>query len=351
MNTFIPQEKNQTPGIRFHGRTLVEDGKAVFHHTGSGFRACFFGTSLKAVVEASHSMEDSRRPFITIFVDKKMSFDEETVHPMTKPMNDITLASGLPLGIHCVDVYKRSEMIQSTIGLHLLETDGEFVSLDEDHGLNIEFIGDSLTAGYGNLGHSAEEPFSTETEDGMQSYAVIASRTLDAAFEIAAVSGIGMYKSPYQSVSMPEVYRSVSMDEEGPADLSEFDPDFVVINLGTNDNAFIKSVSIEERQHQQNHFESCYRSFLDQMIVLRSNAKFLLIAIKGFGEWTNPRIENIAAAYDKKSVRLLYFDEILPEEGLGSDYHPSVLTHHRWGADLARFIHLWKNEERREDLR
>ena len=59
----------------------------------------------------------------------------------------------------------------------------------------IEFIGNSITCGYGNEGLKKEEHFDYATENHYYSYASITARNLDAQHWVVARSGIGAYRN------------------------------------------------------------------------------------------------------------------------------------------------------------
>lgn len=56
----------------------------------------------------------------------------------------------------------------------------------------LEVIGDSISAGYGNLAGYVPCDFGTTFEDGFMTYGAIAARMTDADVHIEAISGIGM---------------------------------------------------------------------------------------------------------------------------------------------------------------
>jgi hypothetical protein len=59
----------------------------------------------------------------------------------------------------------------------------------------IEFIGNSITCGYGVLSDSSNCHFSPQTEDAGMSYAAILSRRLHADYHLVAYSGKGMVRN------------------------------------------------------------------------------------------------------------------------------------------------------------
>jgi lysophospholipase L1-like esterase len=110
----------------------------------------------------------------------------------------------------------------------------------------IEFIGDSITAGYGAAAAVVPCEASVFTNDFSVTYAHLLCESLRAECFIEAYSGIGMYKSfpspfPGQRLTMPERFHDTLAGVPGGhpwrpgRDGDGWVPQAVVINLGTND--------------------------------------------------------------------------------------------------------------------
>lgn len=103
----------------------------------------------------------------------------------------------------------------------------------------IEFIGDSITAGFCNLcDSSCDIKTGAGLESHFASWPAIISRSLNAEFHTIAWSGYGLLNNCCGGTThMPEVYqRTLSSDPSSPSwNFSRWIPDAVVVNLGTND--------------------------------------------------------------------------------------------------------------------
>jgi lysophospholipase L1-like esterase len=109
----------------------------------------------------------------------------------------------------------------------------------------IEVVGDSISAGYGNLGMEVHPPynntcsFTLDTEAAYQAYDSMIGRTLNAEVSIIARSGWGMYRD--LSGNTANVLSSVYDDTVGTENAPKWNfarkADAVLINLGTNDSA------------------------------------------------------------------------------------------------------------------
>jgi hypothetical protein len=90
-----------------------------------------------------------------------------------------------------VRLIKLSECTQSLLALREIRTDGEISPLPE-LGHPIEFIGDSITCGYGVEAVNGEEPFTTATENAEKSYAGIIAETQGRDRILSSYSGHGI---------------------------------------------------------------------------------------------------------------------------------------------------------------
>ena len=111
-------------------------------------------------------------------------------------------------------------------------------------------VGDSITAGWGDTGVCCGKPGCRSdpcSEDGTRSYGALVAQTLSMDVQIIASGGNGFGSSGRNPgnrtgvdwTEMPmdrQIFRRLQYDPAaGAANLSAFVPDFVVINIGTND--------------------------------------------------------------------------------------------------------------------
>lgn len=112
----------------------------------------------------------------------------------------------------------------------------------------IEFVGDSITCGYGVDAKDQNENFKTLTENFSKTYAYLAAQALDADYSVVAFSGHGIISgysgdgTKNAEGTLPKYYTKLGRNENYPGDwdFENHQPDFVVINLGTNDNTYVK---------------------------------------------------------------------------------------------------------------
>ena len=134
-------------------------------------------------------------------------------------------------GVHDVSLVKRTEAFLGTTRVRGFDAPGGVFQAHR-RAKTIEFVGDSITCGYGAEGKSEKDHFTPETENAYLSYASLAARALDADVRLLAWSGRKMWPDN----TMPEIYDRVLPAQPTPlANPDEPAPVAVAINLATND--------------------------------------------------------------------------------------------------------------------
>lgn len=339
MKTIKKEQLNQGT-IRFHGRINVSNQGTHFFYTGSGFDVQFEGTKVIAYIKTDYQSEN-KKPFLTVYSGENQELVEKVIE-LNLGENIVELCN-LNQGVHLLQVKKRSESMMSRTILTSLETDGRFLTIDPvKPDLKIEWIGDSLTCGFGNVGKSADVPFRTEDEDGMRSFATIASTILKADYQIIAVSGIGVYKSFYAEVTMPCIYEQKDIYCSEPYDF-DYKPDWIVLNLGTNDHSYMKFLMSNSLAYEKENFKKAYIKFVEK--ILEKNEKSKVLCISQGNRQFNVDLLIEEAVKLMSNPRLHHFrvSDILESDGMGSQYHPTVKTHSRWGFEIASEIKKLNN--------
>ena len=216
-------------GVRWVGRvdTTTNAAQPRFSWSGTGFVARFSGTSLEAELNAAGSAQ--------IF---KAVVDGTPQAPFTATgQAKHMLASGLPDGTHTVELYRQTEGPQGDTRLIGLTAAGGTL-MDPPAGASrlIEFIGDSITCGYGNLG-TINDSDCFPTESHWDTYAAVAGRALNAEVSTIAAFGRGVIRNYGGDTTgtMPMVYTRAVHNAAAPVWDFHVEPQAVVINLGTND--------------------------------------------------------------------------------------------------------------------
>ncbi len=301
------------PGIRWVGRWDDADPAALrVGWSGGGFIARFDGTGLTV------TMDDAARYF-TVVVDGMVQPRLAT----SSGMQDYVLAEGLPAGEHTVELYRRTEGSFGPSVVQAVTIDGELLA-PPPVSRRMEVIGDSITAGYGNEGVSPCS-FSAETENHYLTYGAVAARTVGAELHAIAWSGKGMVYNYGDDVTnpMPEVYDRLLASETAAWDF-EWQPDVVVINLGTNDFS-------TDNDPSQELFGGTYVAFLEHLRSVYPGAFLLVVAPSLFGAeatMVEGYLMDVVAQRQAAGDADVAFADINVEWiGSGCDGHPTVATH------------------------
>jgi len=141
---------------------------------------------------------------------------------------------------HHLTIYKATEAANGAV--LFIGTTAKLIESIAPKKKKIEFIGDSITCGFGN--DTAEIPCGTgewyDQHNGYWAYGPIASRSLDVDYVLSAVSGFGMYRNwndeHKDEAIIPDVYENLYLNKDNSKPYNfAFQPDLVSICLGTND--------------------------------------------------------------------------------------------------------------------
>jgi lysophospholipase L1-like esterase len=248
-----------------------------------------------------------------------------------------------------IRVVKLTEAPMSTLGIHEIRTnEGAVIKPTPERIRKIEFVGDSITAGYGVDDEDEEHHFSTATEDVTKTYAYKTAQALQAEYSIVAYSGYGIisgYTANDQKVAsqlVPTYYDKVGMSygrfggtlqvESIDWDFSKFVPDLIVINLGTNDDSY----ALDHADRQAEYAEQ-YIEFLKKVRSHNANAT-ILCTLGIMGDRLFPMVERAVAEYSKATgdtnIDTLKFDVQSADDGYAADWHPTEATQTKAAAKL-----------------
>lgn len=255
-----------------------------------------------------------------------------------------------------IRLIKLSEGTQSLMALREILTDGKIEPLQEKK-LKMEFIGDSITCGYGVEGKSENETFTTATENVMKSYAWLTAEALHADAVMTCFSGHGIISGytgdpavQNRSELVPPYYEKEGRNgfrlptgklaEEIDRDFSAFRPDYIVLNLGTNDLSWCGTDEARGKQYAK-----AYAEFLKTVRKHNPDAR-ILCTLGVMGTGLNPMMQLAAETYCRetgdKQVRLLMLEEQnAARDGYGSDFHPNEITQRLLAGTVTDAIEKW----------
>lgn len=242
----------------------------------------------------------------------------------------VTLASGLAAGNHSIEFVRRTEAWVGDVQFKgFTVTGGQLLAAPTPSSRRIEFIGDSISAGYGNEGTSQYQTFTTRNENAYLAYGPVTARALGADHFVVAWSGKGVIRNYGGDTTdvMPSLYpRILPYDTTTLWNPSQWVPQVVVINLGTND--FGSGVP------DRTAFIAGYSNFVNQIRSQYPNAN-IYCALGPLLNGTNlttardyiTTVVNQRTAAGDTRLRFIEFPMQDGSLGYGEDWHPSAAQH------------------------
>ena len=319
------------PHVRLFGRTYTRPehpDHVYIPWTCAGFTLTFRGSSLQADMASNAWHNANACPYITVIVDGNEE-NRQTLAINREGLSRYTLARNLPDGVHTITVLKLSEALQSNweVGALHLPDGSELLDMPHDHSrLKIEFIGDSITAGFGNRCPTKDGPFCTREQDGYDSYAALTARALNADYHVLAVSGYGMYRSPFGKDVPPLFpYADGLHGKQVPWDFSKFMPDIVVVNLGTNDGGWI---NLEPSLPTNEKIDRVIARYIEFLRTLRDTypQAYILCTIGLLESNATPYVKQAVAKAQAAGMERIAFFKLPAAETFGAG-HPSLAAH------------------------
>lgn len=182
--------------VNITGRTLFYDGVRYMNYSCSSIEFLFTGNRVEAEFWTNSCMlEGSRKAWIAVFVDegqeplKRIAVDHEGTYLLYEEKMD----TGTVFKERKLTLVKYSEVAYGKVGIKSIIIDGELPPIPTSkRERRIEYIGDSITCGYGSEGVWNQEEFDTSTENPWEGYAAITARSLNADYHLVSWSGIGV---------------------------------------------------------------------------------------------------------------------------------------------------------------
>lgn len=351
MDTSMVVINPSDPLISYTGRIDFRSKNApVFSYPGVSVKFQFTGDAIDMLMQDMAEGDEAHTNYLTVILDN----DKPFVVKLSKKQKIYFLARSLDLREHTIEIIKRTESSVGSVMLHGFR-------LRQGHRLQpmkeplpekkIEFIGNSLTTGYGNEASIEAPPkgnpgtgFHSANENNYTAWGAVACRMLKTQYMCTAYSGRGLYRNNTGSTTgtMPLVYDYVTPDK---ADVlwtyQRFVPDVIVIDLGTND--FAQGVPDSAA------FCSTYVSFLEKLRGIHSNAKIICVAGNaltdswpaGEKRWTRMKsyLNSVVKNVNAKGDAYVYYFELTPQTGpYGEDWHPSNATHKKMAEAIVPYI-------------
>ncbi|WP_458248894.1 SGNH/GDSL hydrolase family protein [Streptomyces sp. MAI_2237] len=322
-----------TAPARFHTAGRVEqaaDGFVQYTWPGVWFEGRFRGTGVGIVLDDADN-------------DYDVSIDARTAATLVTPGRTTFWIRGLADAVHSVRLVKRTESpwAAGRFGGFVAVPEGAVLPAPRPRRRQIEFIGDSYTAGYGNLSGTRDCSGNggvNRNSDADLAFGALTARRLDADHQINAFSGRGMvrnYNGSSPGTDFRTYYDRALLNVEGdvwtrPAG---WRPQVVVIGLGIND--FSTPLNPGERWSTAAElvadYERAYHGFLDKLRAQYGPGTFLLVSATRLADTTvfaetTRRIVRTRNDRGDDRVGHWYYDGA-GLDYLGCDWHPSVHDH------------------------
>ena len=333
--------------ILYAGRiSFTNPERPAFNYPGVQIVAAFEGTSIRMMAKPCSgyfmAQIDEAEPFKVAFRGERDSV--------------VTLATALPDGCHTVRlmyIIEGYEFYPEFWGF-LLDQGRALVEAPALPLRKIEFVGNSITCGYGNEGLKKEEHFEYETENHYYSYASIAARALEAQHWVVARSGIGAYRnygdvktgSPRSCMPVQYEYTGYAYDLKvrneasflsEKWDFSRYQPDVVCINLGTND--------LSTNNYDVKLLKQGYQKLLE--LVRQHNPQAKIVLLTGSMlynqelETAKQLLDEVKVEAQKAGDKEIYRFDMSPIAGdpwYGNDWHPNIYQDEKMAAELTAYL-------------
>lgn len=327
------------PNIQYIGRIEFSDSRfPTFTYPGVQIRTGFTGTSLDMTckLHSGYFMAeiDGGEPF-------KISFLGNTV---------VNLARDLEDGTHQAVVTYIGEGYENVPEFHgfFVEKGKTLAPATPLPTHKIEFIGNSITCGYGIEAKSEAEHYSEKTANFYYTYAARTARNLNAQALVVARSGIGVYRS----YNGPQTGDAVNMNTEYPYtllyndkykwDFTRYIPDVVCINLGTNDTSTQGADSLLLLKGFKQLYQQVRSHYSKAKIVLLCGCMMTGEQLRSAQQALNATANY---AHQQGDVEVYRFD-FTPHDGslgYGADWHPSMRQHEKMANELTTYLKTLMN--------
>lgn len=251
---------------------------------------------------------------------------------------------------HCLNVYA-------------VKLDGDILPVKEKN-LKIEFIGDSITSGEGTIGAKQDMDWISQYFAHTRSFPYFTGKELDADIRVFSQSGWGVYHSwdNNPTAALPLYYEETASLLNGEYfknkgfkekwDFKKWQPDYVIVNLGTNDDGAFHGMPYEDPvtgetynlrmdgdKYNSDDLEKVRKAMTDFILKIRKNnpGACIIWAFGMLGHGMVPAIEKAIKECGDDNTYFIKLDDTT-DETVGSRCHPGIKAHLNAAEKISNWI-------------
>lgn len=338
--------------VRVLGRTIFRNGVRWLGYACTGIDFEFTGT--KITVQLTTDWENDAdwkvnfQPFMAVYVNN--SNEPLKRFPVESGTGSYEIYSSDKKETVRITLVKLSENAFSKVGVVSISCDGDIKPSKPVSDRRIEFIGDSITCGFGIEAEHSWDCFKTSEENSRINYASLTARHFNAEYNLTSWTAIGVYSNsvkedvnePDNSWAMPAIYfytdkaadswLGTDWDKLEKWDFSRFAPQLIVVNLGTNDKDFTRGI-----KERTDAFKAIYVKFISDVRNANPNA-YILCTLGAMGQELCPQVEAAVSELNDDKISFMPFEVQLESDGIGAEMHPNKATHRKMADKLINEI-------------
>ena len=321
------------------GRTIyhTKNGRSglYFAHSNSGF-------ALRVLAKENFHMRlnfdsevnlENQSQYMVLYMDRHF------YQKYALENGDVTLNLDLSSfkGEHTLELIKVNEPQHAKLHLLSLEVEnGEILPFLTPHTKKMEFYGASTTSGFGILGKK-EDPFTLKTEDSSLSFSYQVPYQLGYETSVISYSGMSMALKFHQPFTLLDVYDKI--DGTIPWDFSNYHPDYIVIDIGTNDNENLKHIEEEKQEEASELYYQNLHCLAFQLLKEHPSATLIfihsmMVAISPYLIHQMERVKDEVINEAQNQAFVLSFE---PNQE-GACHHPSKVAHQKITSQIIDLI-------------
>lgn len=313
IKTILKEKEN----IKFIGRTSFCENGAFVYYSAAGieFNAKINGDLAIKMKATGIDPSKSGGIYFKVFLNNKF---HKKIHITNELETEFVLANDLH-GEYNVKLIRETEFVYGSVLVSEIIFKGSFLERPKNKELYIEFIGDSITCGYGLLykGQKTITGNRPSISSATMGYAYKTAKSLNADYSLISQSGISAYVGYVREYNMKEIYPYICKRYSDEAYDFKRKPNIVVINLGTND-----AGSNAELYHKPlSEIKQGFTDFLK--VIKKHNPTSKIVWCYGMmRNELNDTIKEVVAEAGGKENNLYTFH--LPRNNEGFRWHPNL---------------------------